>query len=78
MLIDVELKNLTEESRKKFQLDLPDGISVDDVMEYVIRVRPEVNKVQRFMLLINKEIVVSNKKLEENDLLTVFPPLMGG
>lgn len=76
--INVHLKNMINEDQSRFTMDVPDTICVDEVLELIKQSYPEIKKIERFMTLINNKLVVSNQKLEQEDLLTVFPLFMGG
>jgi len=76
--ISIRLVNLVKPGRDKFVLEIPNGILIDEAMKHVINKRPEMKENQNYIILINKSLVVSNQKLEDNDSITIFPPFMGG
>lgn len=79
MLIKVKIKSLPVTLAENFTIEIPPTSTVEEAIQVVKDIVPEIKSLERFLYLVNDELVVFNKQvLKEGDVLTVFPPLMGG
>ena len=60
------------------EMDVPNNTKVEEVIDRLKGTFQEVKKTESFLLLVNDILVVDNRELEEGDVLSVFPLLMGG
>ncbi|MEW6400592.1 MAG: MoaD/ThiS family protein [Chloroflexota bacterium] len=58
---------------KPFEVDLPDGSAVQDVID-LLKIPPE----ETHVVFINSIIVENDAKLKDGDVIGMFPPVGGG
>lgn len=64
---------------KKTQMDIPDGTSVDQFKEILVREIPDLNLVMDSTLFsINKEFAFGDEIIPEGAEIALFPPVSGG
>ena len=66
----------------KKEFELTDNISnINELKKFLIKIYPELNKHFNQNILriaVNKEYVIDNISLNQNDEIAIFPPVSGG
>ena len=66
----------------KKEFELTDNISnINELKKFLIKIYPELNKHFNLNILriaVNKEYVIDNISLNQNDEIAIFPPVSGG
>ncbi len=60
-------------------MELPDGASVKDAVSCLSEKNPELGtKIDILLFAINEEYRAVDARLQDNDVLAIFPPVSGG
>jgi len=60
------------------ELDVPDGLSVEALLEKVNMNHEFLRDMNRILVAVNGEYVDRGTVLEDGDVVTLFPPVSGG
>lgn len=78
MEIIVDLSRVTRiDVDKGFALELPDGSTTKDLITEVAGKLPHID-LRHVLILVNDELIYSNRGLADGDVIKMFPPIMGG
>ncbi len=64
-------------SREEFQMDIPEGSSIEVVEQEVRKLSPQLTEMP-FMLALNMEYPEEGTLVKEGDELAIIPPVSGG
>ncbi|NLM44995.1 MAG: MoaD/ThiS family protein [Clostridiales bacterium] len=74
MRVKVRLFATLRENRdKEMIIELPDGATLSDIIKHL-----NIPKEQATLLLINGKFAKLDEALEDNDTVSIFPPIGGG
>ena len=59
-------------------IELPEGSTVDDMLETVKRHHGRLRDVDRILVAVNGEYVNTRTRLTDGDVAALFPPVSGG
>lgn len=78
MQITVDVSRMTKtDADKRFVLELPDGSTIEDLKSEVTNKFPHID-VGYVLILVNDELVYTNRVLVDDNVVKIFPPVMGG
>lgn len=61
------------------EIEVPEGVTLDGVVEAVLQRFPQLHQFQRYMILsVNNRVADGDTVVREGDVVAIMPPLGGG